>query len=145
MTGHDTTLETVPVATHLGIDITSPLSWNTHVTKIANKANSKLGFLRRNLRSVPLPVKTHAYQSTVRPHLEYCSSVWDPYTATNSNRLESVQHRAARFARHNYNVTGMSQSESPIWRRTLAGPPWNRGGPRPDWQTCTKSHTASWI
>lgn len=99
---HDTTLEIVPLATHLGIDITSTLSWNNHVTKIANKANSKLGFLRRNIRSVPLTVKTHAYQSLVRPHLEYCSPVWDPYTLQNSKSLESVQHRAARFCLHNY-------------------------------------------
>jgi hypothetical protein len=94
---HDTTLEIVPMATHLGIDITSTLSWNNHITKIANKANGKLGFLRRNLRSVPLTVKTHAYQSLVRPHLEYCSPVWDPYTLQNSKCLESVQHRSLIF------------------------------------------------
>ena len=100
---HNSTLKTVPLATHLGIDISSTLSWNDHIKKTSNKANSKLGFLKRNLRSVPHEIKTHAYQSLVRPHLEYCASVWDPYTQVNINLLESVQHRAARFTLHNYN------------------------------------------
>jgi hypothetical protein len=99
---HGTTLESVPTATHLGIDLSSTLSWNTHLDKIVNKANSKLGFIRRNLRSCPQSIKTCAYQSLVRPHLEYCCSVWDPYTQRNIKRLEAVQHRAARFVVHNY-------------------------------------------
>ena len=33
----------------------------------------------------------------VRPKLEYCSSIWDPYHQENKNKLETVQRRAARF------------------------------------------------
>ena len=33
----------------------------------------------------------------IRPILEYASSVWDPYTTANIQKLESVQRRAARF------------------------------------------------
>ena len=33
----------------------------------------------------------------VRPILEYACSVWSPYTQVNINKLEMVQHRAARF------------------------------------------------
>ena len=33
----------------------------------------------------------------VRPILEYASSVWDPHTTANIQKLESVQRRAARF------------------------------------------------
>ena len=36
-----------------------------------NKANSSIGLLRRNLRIPSQTIKTHAYQSLVRPHLEY--------------------------------------------------------------------------
>ena len=99
---HGTTLDIVPSATHLGIDISNTLSWNTHIDKIVNKANSKLGFIRRNLKSCPQSIRTCAYQSLVRPHLEYCSSVCDPYTQRKIRRVEGVQHRAARFAVHSY-------------------------------------------
>ena len=78
------------------------LSWNPHINKIVNKANSKLGFIKRNLKSIPQSIKTYAYWSLVRPHLEYCCLVWDPYTTRNINHLEGVQHRAARFVVHNY-------------------------------------------
>ena len=33
----------------------------------------------------------------VRPILEYACSAWSPYTQVNINKLEMVQHRAARF------------------------------------------------
>ncbi len=114
---HGTPLETVPTATHLGIDISNTLSWNTHIDKIVKKANSKLGFIRRNLRGVPQSIKACAYTSLVRPHLEYCGSVWDPYTQRNIKRLEGVQHRAARFVVHNYNwdVSGATLASALDW------------------------------
>ena len=45
---HNETLRAVPVARHLGIDISNNLSWKTHINKIINKATSKLGFIKRN-------------------------------------------------------------------------------------------------
>ncbi len=118
---HNTDLESVPSATHLGVEITSNLSWNKHIDAVSNRANGKLGFLRRNLRSVPQSVKAHAYQSLARPHLEYCSSVWDPHTRRNISRLERVQHRAARFTLHSYNwETSGSSLVSTLGWATLA-------------------------
>ena len=37
------------------------------------------------------------YKVLVRPTLEYCSSVWDPYAAKNTNTVEMVQRRATRW------------------------------------------------
>lgn len=38
----------------------------------------------------------------VRPTLEYAMTVWDPYRQTQSQMLESVQRRAARYVKGNY-------------------------------------------
>jgi uncharacterized iron-regulated protein len=38
----------------------------------------------------------------VRPHLEFACAVWDPFTTTDIQRLEMIQHRAARFVTKNY-------------------------------------------
>lgn len=37
----------------------------------------------------------HMLQNKVRPIIEYASSVWDPHTAINIQKLESIQKRAA--------------------------------------------------
>ena len=86
-------------------NLTNNLSWNIHIDKITKKANSTLGFLRRNLRISNISVKSNAYTSLVRPHLEYCSSVWSPYTKTLTNKVEMVQRRAARYATNRYHNT----------------------------------------
>jgi len=62
-----------------------------------SKANKALGLVRRNLKVAPRVVKSQAYLSLVRPHLEYGASIWDPHTEGDSKRIEAVQRRAARF------------------------------------------------
>ena len=74
---HGTTLHTVDADTYLGMTIQGSLSWKTHVNNISKKANSTLGFLRRNLRKCPAKIKEQAYTTYVRPTLEYGFSVWD--------------------------------------------------------------------
>jgi len=86
-------------------NLTNNLSWNIHIDKITKKANSILGFLRRNLRISNTSVKSNPYTSLVRPHLEYCSSVWSWYTKTLTNKVVMVQCRAARYATNRYHNT----------------------------------------
>ena len=59
---------------YLGVEITSDLKWNSHISNITAKANRSLGFIRRNLYSCPSHLKTNAYSSLVRPLLEYSST-----------------------------------------------------------------------
>lgn len=94
---HGHILESVNSVKYLGCNITNDLKWNEHISKICNKANGTLGFLKRNLNIGSTSVKEKAYKSLVRPTVEYASSVWDPYQQTSINRLEMVQRRAARY------------------------------------------------
>ena len=74
------------------------MSWKLHIDKTVKKGNSTLGFLRRNLRINSEDVKSDAYISLVRPNLEYCSIIWNPYHKDQVYKLEMVQWRAARYA-----------------------------------------------
>jgi len=65
-------------------------------------ANSTLAFLRRNIRSSPSEAKAKAYNTYVRPSVEYASSVWSSAADSHLNQLEMVQRRAARFVRNDY-------------------------------------------
>lgn len=87
---------------YLGINITPDLNWSSHITNISNEANKVLGYLRRNLRLAPPSVKLLAYQTLVRPKLEYACAVWDPHQCNLSKTLESVQNRASRFIYSDY-------------------------------------------
>ena len=64
------------------------------------KGNRSLGFIKRNLRSCTQDIKDLAYRSLVRPSLEYCAAVWDPYTTEHIHQVEAVQRRAARFVKN---------------------------------------------
>ena len=96
---------------YLGVELQSSLSWNRHIDQTVKKANSMLGFLRRNLRISNERTKTSAYRSMVKLLLEYCSTVWSPYNQEDIMKIEMVQHRAARYVTNRYhktsNVTSM--------------------------------------
>lgn len=110
---HGHTLEEVETAKYLGITLHRTLSWNTHIQNITNKANKTRAFLQRNLQSAPRYTKENCYQALVRPILEYASSVWDPWTKANIDKIETVQRRSARMVNNNFNkyasVTQMLQ------------------------------------
>jgi hypothetical protein len=66
-------------------------SIKSKMEQTASKANKTLSFVRRNLKVDSSSMKKkHAYQAQIRPKLEYCSSVWDPYTAVFVRRSLSV-------------------------------------------------------
>ena len=73
-----------------------------HISKIASKANSTLGFLKRNLKGCPSKLKEIAYFSMVRSLLEYSCPVWDPYRQGDIDKLNKIQRAAARFVTNNY-------------------------------------------
>ena len=106
--GH--TLKTENSVKYLGVELVSNLSWSNHINKIVKKANSTLGFLRRNLRISNANIKSIAYFSLVRPNLEYCSSVWNPHTRVLNQKIEMVQRRAARFVKNKYRNTSSVSS-----------------------------------
>jgi hypothetical protein len=50
-------------------------------------------------------IKSRAYQALVCPKLEHRCSVWDPHTKDQQQKLEKIQHRAARYIQNNYDYT----------------------------------------
>ena len=87
----------VPCARYLGVDTSSGLTWNSHIDRITANANRTLGFIRRNIKTKMPRVREAAYNSLVRPQLEYASTVWDMHTKVRISQIEQVQRRAARL------------------------------------------------
>ena len=87
---------------HLGITIASDLRWNSHCNNVIKKSNKTLGLLRRTLALCSKDVKTKAYESFIRPWLEYASEAWCPHTSSLVDKIEQVQRAAARFMHSDY-------------------------------------------
>ena len=98
-------LEELCTSKYLGVDLSSNLEWKEHIDRTVKKANSVLGFLRRNLRINNVDTKSSTYITLVRPHSEYCTSIWSPHTDKYSHKLEIVQRRAARYCTNRYHNT----------------------------------------
>ena len=72
------------------------------VTTFVKKANSTLGLFKRILSGCTSEAKNTAYLTLVRPKLEYASSVWNPYTQCNVEKIEMVQCLKARSVYQDY-------------------------------------------
>ena len=77
-------------AKYLGITLSNDLEWSKHIATMTNKANSKLSFLRRNLKGCSEKLKQTAYFSLIRPFMEYGATVWDPYQKTSLAVFRSI-------------------------------------------------------
>ena len=63
-------LEEVKNAKYLGVTVSDDLEWTKHIDVITSKANSKLSFLRRNLKGSPKKLRETAYFSKVLPRIQ---------------------------------------------------------------------------
>ena len=71
---HNCILESVFSAKYLCVDISSDLSWDTHIN-LKRQTTHLAGFLRRNIKIHSESLKSSAYKVLVRPQSEYCSTV----------------------------------------------------------------------
>ena len=62
-------------AKYLGVTINKDLNWTPHINNITGKAKNILRFIKRNIKSSNKQVKEKAYNTYIRPHIEYCSNI----------------------------------------------------------------------
>ena len=112
--------QVVDHAKYLGLEISHYLNWNTHIQNLTTKANRTLGFVRRNTPTKHQGIRHTAYNTLVRPQFTYASPVWSPYTQASINKVEAVQHRAARWVTNHYSsYSSVTQMIIPLGWRSL--------------------------
>ena len=117
---HGQVLESVSCAKYLGVDISSTLSWNSHINRIVSSATRTLNVVRRNIKTKIPKVRETAYNSLVRPQLEYASAVWDPNHKKRISQIEQIQRRSARWTVGNFDQrASVTQIVQNLGRRTL--------------------------
>ena len=102
---HNQKLAIKTEAKYLGVTFSSDLSWSRHVDNVTKKANSTMGFLKRNITSAPQTAKETAYKTFIGPIVEYATTSWAPLTETDNQKIEMVQRRPAGFVSSDYRRT----------------------------------------
>ena len=69
---HGQVLEPVPCARYLRVDISSGLTWNSHIDSVTANANWALGFIRRNIKTKMLKVREAAYCAFCKTPVRIC-------------------------------------------------------------------------
>jgi len=81
-----------PPLKHLGIWITSNLSWSKQVNEVCYKARQKVSILFwKHYQHTSTSTLLKFYLSCIRPDLEYGVVVWSPHQKCLIKSLESVQ------------------------------------------------------
>lgn len=100
------TLMRVEYQKDLGVVFDTKLKFNLHYDYIISKANSLLGFIKRNSKEFHDPYTLKSlYVSLIRSILEYACCIWCPSYANSINRIESVQRKFTRYAIRKLNWT----------------------------------------
>ena len=85
----------VPVICHLGLTISSDLSWSVRVQSLVGSQVNLLKRLAFRAR-LSIPVFSLLYKCLVRSCLEYASPVWNGCSTADSRSLERIQLSLAR-------------------------------------------------
>ena len=91
-----TPIEVIKEQRDLGVTFDSGLNFSGHIRDKIARARSSLYVLKRCFRGLSPNCFCALYKSFVRPHLEFCSPVWNPQLVSLSDSIESVQRLATR-------------------------------------------------
>ena len=81
----------------LGIMFATNFKFDHRISSIAKKANKQLGIIRKVVSQRNPETIVSLYKTFVRPHLEYNSIIWSPYTERNDKLIEKVQKRMCKI------------------------------------------------
>lgn len=90
-------IEQVTSFKDLGITVSVPMSFESHIASIVAKANRVLGLMSKSFRSKTPEVLMPVYKSNIRSILEYGSIIWSPHTKALNFQIERVQKRFTRL------------------------------------------------
>ncbi len=91
---------------HVGVWLDNKLDWKTHIQNLANKANKRMGILRRFKYSLPRHALNQIYLSFVRPVMEYGGPLFAGQDLQDLEILDKIQIAAMHI------VTGAKQKTS---------------------------------
>ena len=81
----------------LGVIIDRKLNFLSDIVTQVKKANKMMGLIRRSYTYLDVTSFGYLFNSLVRPHLEYCVSIWHPLLKKDEELIENVLRRATKL------------------------------------------------
>lgn len=100
-----TVVKSVSSQRDLGVVITEDLKWETHINCMVKKANSLVYMVKKAFSDKSISLVGKVYRSFIRPKLEYCHSIWNPYYSKDIELVERVQRRVTKIPTEMKSVT----------------------------------------
>ena len=98
----------------LGLLIDEHLTWKDHVDELGKKITKAIGALKRVRPFISVKTALQIYHALIRPHFDYCSSVWGECSNTLCDKLQKLPNRAARvITKSSYDVSAKHLITSP--------------------------------
>ena len=94
---NNVTLDVTTEEKDLGVFVTPDMKSATHVSKVAAKANSVVGRIKRTFSYMDCDMFKSLYPSLVRSQMEHAVQAWSPHYRKDINKLEKVQRRATKI------------------------------------------------
>ena len=91
-----------------GVNFQSNSQFDKHVANICAKANRIDEIIKHTFSCINIDMFRILSKSLVRPILEYCSSIWSPYTKVSARKIEQIQRRATKMVE---NLNDVSHSD----------------------------------
>lgn len=82
---------------YLGVLIDENLSFRHHIASVETKLSRNLGILRKLSHHFPKKILILIYNAVIKPHIQYCSTVWQSNFKTHLQRLNSVHNKALQI------------------------------------------------
>ena len=90
-------IKEVQLEKDLGIWLDNKLTFETHITKKANKAYGMISVIKKNFSKFTKQVFLNIYECLIRPRVEFANLIWHPRLIKHQKILENVQRRATRL------------------------------------------------
>ena len=81
----------------LGVYVDDNLLWNNHFQHVSKKISSYLWLLSKIRSYLSVEHRLMFYNAYIRPHLEYCCTVWSNTSSRNINKISKLQRRACKL------------------------------------------------
>ena len=102
---------------YLGLTIDCFLSFDVMIDNICNKLKCRVAMIQRIRYFLSSHHLSSHYYAFIQPFIDYCILIWGHSFASNLNRIQKLQNRAARIITNSYdfNISGLTIVKDLNW------------------------------